>query len=389
MPKICGITTKSNTIAAFMLKPFNALAAKGFDCYVISNPDKDSRITEKSLGKVKHIVVDIKWGFMTPFQLTKTVCKLYKVFKKEKFDIIQYATMNAALCSSIAGWMAKVPVRINLLWGLDYLMYKGWKRALYYTSTKLICKLSTHVQPDSKGNLQFGKEIGLFDEKKGGMVYNGSACGLDLQKFDINKREEWRKETRKEVGLEKYEKVFGFVGILNFDKGIDEMLQAFMKLGRSDAALVLVGGLDKTYTLKQEVLEKAKQQSNIYFLGRKNNPEKYFACFDFHVLSSYAEGFGMVVLEAAGMGTPSIITNIKGPTDLIKDNVNGFVCEPKSVDSLLKAMQRALTISPKEYDRLAKNAHDMAKKDYDSNVFLEKYVENRIELYNSIKKNRI
>ena len=386
MPKICGITTKSNTIAAFMLKPFNALAAKGFDCYVISSHDRDSRITDDSLGSVKHIVVDIKWGFMTPFQLIKTVYKLYKVFKKEKFDIIQYATMNAALCSSIAGWLAKVPVRINHLWGLDYLMFKGWKRALYYNSTKLICKLSTHVQPDSKGNLRFGKEIGLFDEKKGSMVYNGSACGLDLQKFDISKREEWRKEIRQEVGLEKYEKVFGFVGILNFDKGIDEMLQAFIKLNRPDVALVLVGGLEKTYTLKQDVLEKAKQQSNIYILGRKNNPQKYFASFDYHILSSYAEGFGMVILEAAGVGTPSIITNIKGPTDFIKDNVNGFVCEPHSIDSLMQAMQRALSISSEEYKRLAKNAHDMAKNDYDSEVFLKKYVENRIELYNSIKK---
>lgn len=386
MPKICGITTKSNTIAAFMLKPFNALAAKGFECYVISSPDRDSRISEESLGAVKHIAVDIKWGFMTPFQLIKTVYNLYKVFRKERFDIIQYATMNAALCSSIAGWLARVPVRINHLWGLDYLMFKGWKRALYYSSTKLICKLSTHVQPDSKGNLQFGKEIGLFDEKKGGMVYNGSACGLDLKKFDISKREEWRKEIRKEVGLEKYDKVFGFVGILNFDKGIDEMLQAFMELNRPDVALVLVGGLEKTHTLKQDVFEKAKQQPNIYILGRKNNPQKYFASFDFHILSSYAEGFGMVILEAAGVGTPSIITNIKGPTDFIKDNVNGYVCEPHSVDSLLQAIQRALAISPEEYERLAKNAHDMAKNDYDSEVFLEKYVENRIELYNSIKK---
>ncbi len=386
MPKICGITTKSNTIAAFMLKPLNALANKGFDCYAISNKDVDNRFSPETLGVVKHIPISIKWGYMNPVQLVKTTYRLYKIFKKEKFDIIQYATMNAALCSSIAGWLARVPVRINLLWGLDYLMFKGWKRALYYSSTKLICKLSTQVQPDSKGNLEFGKEIGLFDVQKGGMIYNGSACGLDLQRFDISKKEEWREEIRSELCLDKYQKVFGFVGILNFDKGIDEMLQAFMKLNRQDVALVLVGGLDKTYTLNQDVLNRAKQQPNIYILGRKSNPEKYFASFDFLILSSYAEGFGMVILEAAGMGTPSIITNIKGPTDFIKDDVNGFVCEVRSVDSLMQAMQRALSISEEEYERLSKNAYEIVKRDFDSNVFLEKYVENRIELYNKIKK---
>ena len=387
MPKICGITTKSNTIAAFMLRPLNALAGKRFDCYAISNKDVDNRFSPETLGAVKHIPVYIKWGYMTPIQLVKTTYRFYKIFKKEKFDIIQYATMNAALCSSLAGWLARVPVRINLLWGLDYLMFKGWKRALYYSSTKLICKLSTHVQPDSKGNLEFGKEIGLFNDKKGSLIYNGSACGLNLQRFDISKREEWREEIRNELGLDKYQKVFGFVGILNFDKGIDEMLQAFMKLNRQDVALVLVGGLDKTYTLNQDVLNKAKQQPNIYILGRKSNPEKYFASFDFLILSSYAEGFGMVILEAAGMGTPSIITNIKGPTDFIKDNVNGFVCEVKSVDSLMQAMQRALSIPEEEYERLSKNAYEIVKRDFDSKVFLEKYVENRIELYNKIKNN--
>lgn len=386
MPKICGITTKSNTINAFMLRPLNALADKGFDCYAISNKDVDNRFTPEALGAVKHIAISIKWGYMNPVQLVKTTCRLYKIFKKEKFDIIQYATMNAALCSSIAGWLARVPVRINLLWGLDYLMFKGWKRALYYTSTKLICKLSTHVQPDSKGNLKFGNEIGLFDDKKGGLIYNGSACGLNMQRFNISKREEWREEIKNELGLKKYHKIFGFVGILNFDKGIDEMLQAFMKLDRKDVALVLVGGLDKTYTLNQDVLNRAKQQPNIYILGRKSNPEKYFASFDFLILSSYAEGFGMVILEAAGMGTPSIITNIKGPTDFIKDNVNGFVCEVKSVDSLMQAMQRALSIPEEEYERLSKNAYEIVKRDFDSKVFLEKYVENRIELYNKIKK---
>lgn len=385
MAKICGITTKSNTIAAFMLRPLNALAAKGFECYAISNSDIEKRFTPEKLGVVKHIPIKIKWGYMTPIDLIITIHKLYKIFRKEKFDMIQYATMNAALCSSIAGWIARVPVRINLLWGLDYKMFRGWKRALYYCSTKLICRLSTNIQPDSRGNLEYGIEKGLFDEKKGGMVFNGSACGLNLSRFDINKRAEWRKEVWDELGLHNYNMVFGFVGTLNFDKGIDELLEAFMKLGRDDVALILIGRTDREHTLNQYILERAKRQKNIYFLGRKADPEKYFASFDFHILASYAEGFGMVVLEAAGLGTPSIITNIPGPTDFIKDNVNGFVCEVKSVDSLMQAMQRALALSSEEYEKLSRNAYEIVKRDFDSNVFLEKYVDNRIELYNKSK----
>lgn len=386
MPKICGITTQAQTIAAFMVKPLNTAARKGFDCYAISSPDVSSRLTAENLDQVKHITLNIKWGYMLPHQVFKTVYQLYKIFKREKFDIIQYATMNAALCASIAGWLARVPVRINLLWGLDYVMFTGWKRALYYISTKLICTLSTHVQPDSKGNLNFGIETGLFDEKKGGMVFNGSACGLDLKRFDIAKRQKWRKEVFEEVGLGKYKKVFGFVGNLTFDKGINELLQAFMNLNRTDVALVLVGGLYKADTLNQEIYNKAQEQSNIYFLGAHYDPERYFSSYDWHILPSYAEGFGMVVLEAAGVGTPTIVTNIKGPTDFVKDNINGIICDVRSVESLKDAMQKALSLSDEEYKRLAENAYTLVKKNYDSEVFVEKFVENRQELYKQIKR---
>ncbi len=386
MPKICGLTTQARTIAAFMVKPLNRAAAKGFECYAISSPDVDSRLTPECLGQVTHIPVKIKWGYMTPFQLISTIYNLYKVFRREKFDIIQYATMNAALCSSIAGWLARVPIRINLLWGLDYVQFKGWKRALYFTATKLTCRLSTRVQPDSKGNLRFGREQGLFDEAKSELIYNGSACGLDLKKFDISKREQWRKEIRDELGLNKYSTVLGFVGAVYLDKGINETLEAFMSLERDDVALVLVGGFERIHTLKQDILQRAKNRPNIYFLGRKPDPQRYYASFDFLVLASYAEGFGMVVLEAAGVGTPAIISNIKGPTDLIEDDVNGFICNVRSSESLAEAMKKAITIEPSEYERLSNSAFEIAKRDYDSEAFLQKYVENRIKLYNTLTK---
>lgn len=386
MPKICGLTTKSNTIAAFMLKPFNALAERGFECHVISSPDVDKRITPEKLGRVKHISMRIKWGYMTPVDLVSTIYRLYKIFKREKYDIIQYATMNAALCASIAGWLARVPVRIDLLWGLDYKMFSGWKRLLYYSSTKIICAYSTIVQPDSKGNLKYGVEHGIFAVDKAQTVFNGSACGVDLDRFNIDNREIWSKEIKNELNIGQDKKVLGFVGSLNFDKGINELLEAFFNINRKDIVLILVGDLNRVHTIKTELYQKAQTDPNIFIVGRKPDPERYYASFDYHVLASYAEGFGMSVLESAGLGTPSIITNIEGPTDFIKDNVNGFVCEVKSVASLQSAIEKAINLPVGEYKRLATKAYEIVKRDFDSNVFLEKYVENRMELYKSIKK---
>lgn len=380
MKKICGIATLPGTINSFMLGNLEYVSDHGFESYCISSPG------EIESEKVEFIPVpQMKWGVMNPIELFKCVRALYKIFKKEQFDIIQYATSNAAICASIAGWLARVPVRINLQWGIAYPVFKGWKRWLFYYSTILICKLSTSVQPDSKGNLKFSIENKLYPASKGSVLYNGSACGVDLKKYDITKRSEWREELNQKYQLEKFKMVYGFVGRVVVEKGINELLEAFLKMGQPDTCLMIVGHLNDVGRLDQTLYQKALDADNIIFVGPVPNAAMYYAAFDFLMLPSYQEGFGMTILEAAGVGTPSIISNIKGPTELIQDGVNGFICEPKSADSLHLVMQKAYRITPEEYKDLADEAYLIAKRDFDSVQFKKKFLENRTELLNSVK----
>ena len=381
MKKICGITTLPGTIKSFMLSNLEYVSDHGYECYCISSPG------ELNSEKVTFIPISqMKWGLMSPLQFIKCVRALYKIFKREKFDIIQYATSNAALCAAIAGWLTKIPVRINCQWGISYPIYKGWKRWLFYYSTKLVCRLSTSVQPDSKGNLNFSIENKLYPANKGEVLYNGSACGLDLNKYNYHKREEWRKEIFQKYNLSGYSKVYGFVGRLVVEKGINELLDAFIKLNKPDSCLILVGSIKNVDSLNQELYNKAKSQPNIIIVGLVPNAAKYYAAFDFMVLPSYQEGFGMSVLEAAGEGTPSIITNIKGPTELIKDGYNGLICNVKSSESLLSAMKRAYEMTGDEYRTMAINSYNNAVGKFDSKEFKRLFLENRDSLFEKSKK---
>lgn len=381
MKKICGIATLPRTIQSFMLGNLEYVSDHGFESYCMSSPGEiDSQ-------KVKYISIpQMKWGVMGPLELFRCIRALYKVFKKEQFDIIQYATSNAALCASIAGWLARVPVRINLQWGIAYPVFKGWKRWLFYYSTLLICKLSTSVQPDSKGNLRFSIEHRLYPAKKGAVVYNGSACGIDLDKYNYHKRDVWRKEINDQYHLADFKIVYGFVGRVVVEKGINELLEAFMAMDKPDACLVIVGPLNDVGRLNQEIYQKSLLQSNIVFIGSVPNAAKYYAAFDFLMLPSYQEGFGMTILEAAGVGTPSIITNIKGPTELIQDRINGLICEVKSVESLKSVMQKAYDMTEEEYQKMAEKAYEIAVRDFDSEQFKNKFLENRTSLLNQINQ---
>ena len=387
MIKICGMATFPCTVKSFMLNNLKYVSDRGFECYCIANPDEDNDLDKEILEKVQYIPNPIKWGFMTPVDLIKTVYRMYKIFRKHRFDIIQYATMNTALCASIAGWLARVPIRVNLLWGIDFVQFKGWRRWLYYYSTLLICKLSTHVQPDSKGNLDYCRSLKMFNESNSEVLYNGSACGVDLKKYDFSQRENWRKEIHKELHLEHYKRVYGFVGIVYLDKGINELFEAFFKINDPDSCLVLVGSLERVATLDQELYGRARNTKNIIFTGPVPNAAKFYAAFDYLLLPSYAEGFGMVVLEAAAVGTPTIVSNIKGPTDFVKDNVNGLICEPRSAESLEEVLRKSCEMTDEEYQKLASNAYTIVKRDFDSEVFKEKFYENRLKLYNELSLN--
>ena len=380
MKKICGITTLPGTLNSFMISNLEYVTDHEYDSYCISAPGSINS------EKVKFIPVEeMKWGIMSPIEFYKCVRKLYKIFKKESFDIIQYATSNAALCAAIAGWLAKIPVRINCQWGISYPIYKGWKRWLFYYSTKLVCRLSTSVQPDSKGNLKFSIENKLYPANKGVVIYNGSACGLDLEKYDFHKREEWRKEIFQEYNLYGYSIVYGFVGRLVVEKGLNELLDAFIRMNKPDACLMLVGSTKNVESLNQDLYNRAMSLSNIIFVGLVPNAAKYYAAFDFMILPSYQEGFGMSVLEAAGEGTPSIITNIKGPTELIKDGFNGLICNVKSSGSLLSAMQKAYEMSEDEYRSMATNSYNNAVSNFDNKEFKRLFLENRDSLIEKSK----
>lgn len=376
--KICGITTKAVTIKWFMLENLKYSGDYGFSPYVICEPT--TIFDKENMGDVKYIPVPMNRGNVSVGEVIRSVWKIYKICRREKFDIIQYASSNAGLYASLAGWMARVPVRVYCQWGISYTDFCGLKMWFYKAIEKVTCLFSTNVQPDSLGNLKFAIEEKLYSPRKGNVIYNGSACGVDLQKFNREHREEWRHSVREKYGIEESMKVFGYVGRLALEKGVNELFKAYLTITNKNTKLLLVGpyyGLDE---LDQEALERARADENVIFVGPVDNPAEFYAAMDFLILPSYREGFGMVVVEAGAVGTPSIVTNIIGPTEYVKDLHNGLYCEVKSTDSLVSAMERALQMSDKDYYRLCENAYQDALTKFDCFEYRKKFLEDRKRL---------
>lgn len=375
LKKICFISTIPITLNAFVLK-----AAE----YIHENTDWDISFIcdydekfEKSLPEYIHYIpVPMERGISIAG--VKAMLEMKKIFQREKFDLIQYSTPNASLYASMAGKLAHVPVRLYCQWGLVFVGFQGLKRKIFQMEEKYVCHLSTHIEPDSNSNLRFAHEIGLYPKSKGSVIWNGSACGVNLTKFDISNKEEYRKDIREQLDIPEDAFVYGFVGRITRDKGINELLEAYKKLN-DDSYLIMVGRSEVDETINQELYTWASKNEKIKFTGYTTVVEQYLSAMDCYILPSYREGFGMGVVEAEAMGVPVIVTDIPGPIDAMIDNETGIVVQKADVESLYNAM-----ISIREdkvrYFAMAEKAHDFAVNNFEQKQLFSYILEDRKKL---------
>lgn len=336
MYKICYVTTISSSIDIFIKDSAQYLAnTKEFDITFICNEDKE--FAKRLPENMHYFPVDMKRGIsLGGFKATY---EMYKFFKKNHFDLVQYTSPNASCYASIASRLARIPIRLYCQWGMVYVGASGIKRKILKLLEKITCDNSTVIEPDSRGNLKFCVSEGLYPETKAMVVGPGSANGINLERFDINKHDKYRKEIREKYNIPENNFVYGFVGRLGKDKGIDELFEAYKTIENDNTNLLVVGPMDKQDTLNAELLSWAQNNKSIIFTGQTNEAEKFYPAMDVFVFPSYREGFGTVVLEAQASGVPVIITNIPGPTEGMLEGKTGLIVEAKDVEGLTKAMQ--------------------------------------------------
>ena len=235
MKSICFITTIPMTLDMFILKMSKYLYKNGdYKITFISN-NEESEFKDKLPNYINFIPIKMKRGIS--ISGITSVYQLYKIFKKEKYDLIQYCTPNASLYSSLAGRLAKIKNRLYCQWGIRYVGFKGIKRKIFKLLEKITCYNSTWIEPDSYGNLEFSYKEGLYDKSKSSVIWNGSASGVDLKKFDIEKKDLWKKEIRIKYNIDN-ELVIGFVGRIDRDKGINELLEAYRNLNKENSEVI-------------------------------------------------------------------------------------------------------------------------------------------------------
>lgn len=378
MYKVCFVTTISLTLKTFVLDFAKYMGETGdFEIHFICDHDADF---EKMIPEHIHYhPIAMKRGISADG--AKAIWEMYHYFKKEKFDLVQYSTPNASCWASIAAKMAGIPHRLYCQWGIAYVGFQGAKRFLFKQIEKMVCRNSTKIEPDSFGNLRFSQEEKLYQADKSCVIWNGSASGVNLGKFDIGQKAGWRNVIRAQYSIPEDAVVFIFIGRITKDKGINELFEAAKRLLNAcpDAYLLLVGPVERSESVDAWLYQWSQEERRVIYTGYSKCVEQYLASSDVYVLPSYREGFGSAIVEAEAMGVSVIVSDIPGPTDAMIHGKTGILTPKADAQKLFENMM-TMYKEPERRKEYGKNGAEFARASFDQEKLFEKLLEDRYEM---------
>lgn len=356
MIKIIRATTVPQSLNVFCKGILQELSEK-YEVVGLSSPGKELEEVARREG-VRVIAVPMERHISLTKDL-KSLFQMIRVFYKEKPYVIHSMTPKAGLLCMIAGWMTRVPIRIHTFTGLVWPTSKGVRRKVLMLTDKITCACATHIIPEGEG-VKNDLISGKITKKPLKVLGYGNVMGVDMERF--SRRPEIIEMANQLRDDNKF--TFVFVGRLVKNKGINELCKAYERIHNQypNTRCWLIGpyedNLDPINAESRRLIEVLN--NGLVAVGRKSGDEllAYYVAADCFVMPSYREGFPNTVMEAGALGLPSIVTDINGSREIIKDGINGMIVPPQNEDRLYQAMVIMLT-SNINRKKMADNARKM------------------------------
>ncbi|MDY6229338.1 MAG: glycosyltransferase family 4 protein [Prevotella sp.] len=312
-----------------------------YDVVLLSSPGKEMDDAVAEHG-VKAIAVPMQRHISIRHDIV-SLWRIVRAFLREKPTMVHSMTPKAGLLCMVAAWMCRVPVRIHTFTGLVFPTSHGLKKKLLMLTDAITCRCATHIIPEGEGVKNDLLSNGITRKPLQVLGY-GNVMGIDVQRFSRRKEiEEAASEIRDNSVF-----TYLFVGRIVGDKGINELVSAFVRLNRThpNTRLLLVGffenELDPVSPEARRLIEECEQ---IEYAGEQkgDNLVAYYAASDCFVFPSYREGFPNTVIEAGAMDLPCIVTDINGSREIIEHGKNGIIIPVRDEQAIYQSMEQMLT----------------------------------------------
>ena len=363
MKKLCFVVSSPATAMAFLKGPMQTLSKHYMLHLIVNTKDVTPLLEELPLERVH--VQGIERG-INPLKDLSCLISMVRFLRKQQFDALHSVSPKAGLMAMLGGRIAKVPLRTHTFTGQVWANKKGVFRILLKSIDRLIAACATKVLVDGQSQLQFLNKHGVVSPAAQ-VLGKGSICGVSLTRFGPS--DIIREQRRKALKLDENEWVFMFLGRLNHDKGVIDLIHAFAQLDQSEnpSSLFLVGHDEEQIKTRFQYIS-----SKIHFIPFEKKPEELLQACDSFCLPSYREGFGLSVIEASALEKPIICSDAYGLADTIVEGETGLRHAVGEVDQLKQQLNYALN-HPLEMRAMGKAGRNYVEDNFSEKLLLEEW----------------
>ncbi|MEH0714128.1 glycosyltransferase family 4 protein [Vibrio owensii] len=361
-----SIVISSNTswyLYNFRKNTITSLIDAGYKVIVVS-PKDDYSVKLEELG-TQYIHINLDQGGTNPINDFLSFLSLLWLFRKVKPDVVLNFTPKNNIYGTLAGALVGAK-SINNIAGLGMVFINE-----NFTSkiARLLYKFS---QPKAaKIFFQNEEDKALFTKYKLAPINITErlpGSGVDLSRFILS------------PSLDDGVIRFLLIARMLYDKGVGEYVQAARVLRQrygQKVELNLLGFLDvnNPSAVSSSEMQGWVDEGIINYLGTSDCVEEEIAKVDCMVLPSfYREGVPKSLLEAAAMGKPIVTTDNVGCRETVDDGINGFLCQPRSTESLVEKLELMINLSHQQRLNMGVASRRKVEREFDEKVVIEKYL---------------
>lgn len=339
-PKMWVVMT-TPMIVQFFMRPHFQVLRQHFSLTVVANEDCRQLLDAYDLQDVEQIVIPLVREINLKQDLLATY-KLWRLLLAAKIDVLWSVAPKAGIVGMLAGWLARVPFRCHIFQGEVWATAQGMKRTLLRSIDRLIAWFASETLVVSASERDFLVREGILRTQHAKVVGNGSICGVNRQRFKPDA--EVRSKMREQLAIPEDMPVVLYVGRLKRDKGVLDLVAAWLKVRASGprSVLAIVGPDEEQIVARIHDMCDESVRADLRIEGLSHQPEHWVAMADVLCLPSYREGFGNVLIEASSAGLPVVATRIYGIEDAMREAQTGLSFERGNIEELAACLRRLL-----------------------------------------------
>jgi len=363
----------------FRLHLMKTLKDAGFEVFAVAPITNDFFVSEIEKNGIIFLPCDLKRGVYSFLSNLKYFWQIFKICRKNKFDICHNFTFKSNILATISQKLVGIPRVFCSVTGLGS-VYVGQSlifrilRTIADLAYRLTSVLAQKIFFQNQEDLNYFLSKKIVAEHKTVLIFGS---GVDTQYFSPLNIENVKIESlKKEIGKKEGDLILTMISRLLWSKGAAEFVKAaeILKQKYKNLIFFLVGPLDleNPEGVPFSKIEEWQKNGLIKYLGERRDVREILFLSDVFVFPSYyREGVPRILLEAGSMEKPLVAADNIGSKEVVENNINGFLVKSKNSQKVAEAIEK-LILDKDLREKFGRAAREKVIREFEEKGVIEK-----------------